>query len=113
MDIVVKENPAYIPYMNKTQFLQIFFGGSSSGKSFFITDKIVLDVLNGVNWLCCRNVGNTIKRSVFNEITKSISSMGVKQYFAINKSDMLITCKLNEKQIMFCGLDRPKKHCPV
>ena len=109
MDIVVKENPAYIPYMNKPQFLQIFFGGSSSGKSFFITDKIVLDVLNGVNWLCCRNVGNTIKRSVFNEVTKSISSMGVKQYFAINKSDMLITCKLNEKQIMFCGLDDVEK----
>ena len=109
MDIVVKENPAYIPYMNKPQFLQIFFGGSSSGKSFFITDKIVLDVLNGVNWLCCRNVGNTIKRSVFNEITKSISSMGVKEYFAINKSDMLITCKLNEKQIMFCGLDDVEK----
>lgn len=109
MDIVVKENPAYIPYMNKPQFLQIFFGGSSSGKSFFITDKIVLDVLNGVNWLCCRNVGNTIKRSVFNEITKSISSMGVKQFFSINKSDMLITCKLNEKQIMFCGLDDVEK----
>lgn len=109
MDIIVKENPAYIPYMNKPQFLQIFFGGSSSGKSFFITDKIVLDVLNGVNWLCCRNVGNTIKRSVFNEITKSISSMGVKQFFSINKSDMLITCKLNEKQIMFCGLDDVEK----
>lgn len=109
MDIVVKENPAYLPYMNKPQFLQIFFGGSSSGKSFFITDKIVIDTLNGVNWLCCRNVGNTIKRSVFNEITKSISNMGVKQYFSINKSDFVITCKLNDKQIMFCGLDDPEK----
>lgn len=109
MNIVVKENPAYIPYMNKPQFLQIFFGGSSSGKSFFITDKIVLDVLNGVNWLCCRNVGNTIKRSVFNEITKSISNMEVRQYFSINKSDMVITCKLNEKQILFCGLDDVEK----
>lgn len=109
MNIVVKENPAYLPYMNKPQFLQIFFGGSSSGKSFFITDKIVLDVLNGCNYLCCRNVGNTIKRSVFNEVTKSISSMGLREYFGINKSDMIITCKLNEKQILFCGLDDPEK----
>lgn len=109
MNIVVKENPAYIPYFNKEQFLQIFFGGSSSGKSFFITDKIVLDTLNGVNWLCCRNVGNTIKRSVFNEVTKSITTMGLKEYFSINKSDMIITCKLNEKQILFCGLDDPEK----
>ena len=109
IDIKVKENPAYIAYLNKPQFLQIFYGGSSSGKSFFITDKIVLDVLNGCNYLCCRNVGNTIKRSVFNEVTKSISNIGVKDYFSINKSDMIITCKLNEKQILFCGLDDPEK----
>lgn len=109
MDIRVVENPVYIPYFNKPQFLQIFFGGSSSGKSFFITDKIVLDTLKGVNWLCCRNVANTIKRSVFNEVTKSISSMGLTQHFSINKSDMIITCKLNEKQILFCGLDDVEK----
>ena len=109
IDIKVKENPAYIAYLNKPQFLQIFYGGSSSGKSFFITDKIVIDVLSGCNYLCCRNVGNTIKRSVFNEVTKSISNIGVKDYFSINKSDMIITCKLNEKQILFCGLDDPEK----
>lgn len=95
--------------MNKPQFLQIFFGGSSSGKSFFISDKIVLDVLNGVNWLCCRNVANTIKRSVFNEVTKSISNMGLTGYFTVNKSDMIITCKVNKKQILFCGLDDVEK----
>lgn len=109
MDIRVVENPVYIPYFNKPQFLQIFFGGSSSGKSFFISDKIVLDTLDGCNWLCCRNVANTIKRSVFNEITKSISSMGLTDKFAINKSDMIITCKLNNKQILFCGLDDVEK----
>lgn len=109
MNVDVKVNPAYLPYLNKPQFLQIFFGGSSSGKSFFITDKIVLDVLAGCNYLCCRNVGNTIKKSVFNEITKSISNMGVKHLFAINKSDMVITCKRNEKQILFAGLDDPEK----
>lgn len=102
-------NPTYLPFLNKHHFLQIFFGGSSSGKSFFITDKIVLDTLDGCNWLCCRNVGNTIKRSVFNEVVKSISSMGLREHFAINKSDMIITCKLNEKQILFCGLDDPEK----
>ena len=109
MNIVVKENPTYIPYLNKPQFLQIFFGGSSSGKSFFISDKIVLDVLDGCNYLCCRNVASTIKRSVFNEITKSISNMGVAQFFAVNKSDMMITCLLNGRQILFCGLDDVEK----
>lgn len=109
MNITVKENPAYLPYMNKPQFLQIFFGGSSSGKSFFLTDKIVIDNLQGCNWLCCRNVARTIRNSIFNEITKSISNMGVKKYYSINKSDMVITCKLNNKQILFCGLDDVEK----
>lgn len=109
INVNVKVNPAYLPYLDKQQFLQIFYGGSSSGKSFFITDKIVLDNLSGCNWLCCRNVGNTIKRSVFNEVTKSITNMGLRQYYSINKSDMIITCNLNEKQILFCGLDDPEK----
>ena len=109
MNIVVKENPAYIPYLNKEQFLQIFFGGSSSGKSYFLSDKIVLDVIDGCNYLCCRNVGNTIRKSIFNEITKSISKMGLREYFSINKSDLVITCKINEKQILFSGLDDPEK----
>ena len=109
MQVKVKTNPAYLPYLNKPQFLQIFFGGSSSGKSYVISDKIVAECYGGVNWLCCRNVAGTIRRSVFNEITKSISSMGLKKYFAINKSDMIITCKRNEKQILFCGLDDPEK----
>ena len=95
--------------MNKPQFLQIFFGGSSSGKSFFLTDKTVIDNLQGCNWLCCRNVARTIRNSIFNEITKSISNMGVKKYYSINKSDMVITCKLNNKQILFCGLDDVEK----
>ncbi len=109
MNIQVKVNPAYLPYMDKEQFLQIFFGGSSSGKSYFITDKIVIDNLQGCNWLCCRNVAKTIRNSIFNEITKSISNMGVKSLYSINKSDMVITCKVNNKQILFCGLDDVEK----
>lgn len=109
MQIKVKTNPIYAKYGNKPQFLQIFFGGSSSGKSYFLSDKIVAECYKGVNWLCCRNVANTIKCSVFNEITKSISNMGLTQKFSINKSDMIITCKHNNKQILFCGLDDSEK----
>ena len=52
IDIDVKVNPAYLPYMNKTQFNQIFFGGASSGKSYFLGQKIAIDNLNGCNYLC-------------------------------------------------------------
>lgn len=109
MNIDVKVNPAYLPYLNKPQFNQIFYGGSSSGKSYFLAQKIVTDNLNGVNWLCCRNVARTIRNSTFNEINKAISKMGLKQFYQVNKSDMAITCKLNDKQILFAGLDDPEK----
>ena len=96
-------------YLNKPQFMQIFFGGSSSGKSYFICQKIVLDNLAGANYLICRNVASTIRRSTFNEIKKAISNMGLSKYYKINSTDMLITNILNGRQIMFVGLDDPEK----
>ena len=102
-------NPLYYDYLNKPQFNQIFFGGSSSGKSYFLAQKIVLDNLNGCNWLCCRNVAKTIRNSIFNEINKCIINMNMSKFYSINKTDMVITCKLNNKQIMFAGLDDVEK----
>lgn len=111
-------NPVYRDYLNKKQKTQIFFGGSSSGKSFFIAQKIVLDCLGGnyngvkregVNWLCCRNVARTIRNSIYNQIVKTIYDMGLEEYFKINKSDMVITCTENGKQILFNGLDDVEK----
>ena len=109
IDIDVKVNPAYLPFLDKPQFMQIFFGGSSSGKSFFICQKIVIDNLKDANWLVCRNVARTIRNSVFNEIKKTISTMGMSKYYNINRSDMVITNKLNSRQILFAGLDDPEK----
>ena len=102
-------NKAYRPYMKENRRYQIYFGGSSSGKSYFLAQRCVLDVLKGRNYLCCRNVGNTIKKSIFNEITKAISFFKLKDYFNINKSDLVITCTLNNKQILFSGLDDTEK----
>lgn len=109
MTIKLRANPVYIPYFDKPQYTQIFFGGSSSGKSYFLAQKIVLDNLNGCNWLCCRNVAKTIRRSVFNEIKKAINNIGLSSYYKINSSDMVITNKINGKQILFAGLDDPEK----
>ncbi|UZQ49846.1 PBSX family phage terminase large subunit [Clostridium kluyveri] len=104
-------NPVYLKYqLNNKNRYQIYYGGSSSGKSFSLAQRTVLNVFNGNrNYLIVRNVQNTIKRSCFNEISKAISSFKIMDYFNINKSDMVITCKLNNRQILFCGLDDPEK----
>ena len=109
MNINVKANKVYLPYFNKPQFTQIFYGGSSSGKSYFLGQKVVLDNMNGVNWLICRNTASTINKSVFNEVMKAISRMGLAQYYAVNRTNMTITNVLNGRQILFCGLDDPEK----
>lgn len=103
-------NDFYIPYLNSETRTQIFYGGSSSGKSFFLSQRVVLDVLiHGRNYLIVRNVANTIKNSVYNQVVKTIIDMGVTQEFEIKKGEMTITCRKNNKQILFAGLDDVEK----
>ncbi len=100
-------------YLEKAMFnknrYQIYFGGSSSGKSFFLAQRCILDVTQGRNYLITRNTAKTIRKSVFNEVVKAISNFKLTKYFKINKSELVITCTTNNKQILFCGLDDPEK----
>nr|UWI48550.1 PBSX family phage terminase large subunit [Clostridioides difficile] len=104
-------NPIYLKHqLNNNNRYQIYFGGSSSGKSFSLAQRTVLDVFKGNrNYLIVRNVQSTLKRSCLNEITKAISNFKLNEYFQVNKTDMIITCRLNNKQILFCGLDDVEK----
>lgn len=107
MDIYV--NDSYMPFLTDNTRTQIFYGGSSSGKSFFLSQRVVIDVLKGRNYLVVRNVANTVRHSVYNQIVKAIIELGVKHLFNVSKSEMTITCKLNNKQILFAGLDDVEK----
>lgn len=98
-------NSCYLPYLQCQKSRQIFFGGSSSGKSVFIAQRNSLDVLSGRNYLIVRNVAKTLNKSVWNETNKAISLLHLQEYFNVGKSEMVITAKNNGKQILFCGLD--------
>lgn len=102
-------NKRYRPYIKSQHRTQIFFGGSSSGKSYFLAQRTVIDVCEGRNYLVCRNVQGTIKKSVFNEIMKAIARFKLTEYFIVNKTDMVITCISNQCQIIFVGLDDVEK----
>jgi phage terminase large subunit len=110
MDIEFQVNTAYDPYIDAdTPRTQIYFGGSSSGKSVFLAQRAVFDVIRGKrNYLVVRNVARTTRASVFNEITKAIQGAGLTDKFSINKSDLVITCA-NGCQILFAGLDDVEK----
>jgi phage terminase large subunit len=105
-------NDLYKQYaLNNQHRIQIYYGGSSSGKSYAIVgQRTVLDILDGKrNYLICRNTGNTIDHSVWNEVINAINTMNLAPYFKANKSSKVITCTLNRKQIIFKGLDDVQK----
>jgi phage terminase large subunit len=102
-------NPVYLPHLNNLSRTQIFYGGSGSGKSVFLAQRCIWDMLQGGrNYLICRQVGRTVRKSVFNEVYKVITDWGVISLFDVNKTDGVITCH-NGYQILFVGLDDPEK----
>lgn len=105
-------NDYFFPYLNCDAREQIFCGGSSSGKSYFILgQRTIYDLLKGGrNFIIARNVGKTNRVSTFNEVTKAIyRSEGLSNLFHIQKTDLTITCKQNGYQAYFQGLDDVEK----
>lgn len=102
-------NPMYVPHLQNMARTQIFYGGAGSGKSVFLAQRCIMDILQGGrNYLICRAVGRTIRGSVYTEICRVISGWGLDGLFTINKTDMLITCS-NGYQVIFAGLDDIEK----
>jgi len=103
-------NNAYAPYLKCQARTQIYFGGSSSGKSKFVVgQRPVYHLLEGGhNYLICRQTKTSIRGSVATEINKIIDEWGLSDLFSINKTDGTITC-VNGYQIAFAGLDDVEK----
>jgi len=110
MEARLRINKAYKPLLDNMSRVQILYGGSSSGKSVFKAQQVWFDLLyNKRNYLVCRAVARTLRRSVLNEIRKAITEAGVSDMFDINKSEGIITCKPSRKQALFAGLDDVEK----
>lgn len=102
-------NKAYQPFIADAYSRQteIFYGGSSSGKSNFVAHRAIINLLQGGhNYLCVRKVSNSLAKSVYNELKKAISDLKVEGLF--NCIQGLITC-VNGYQILFSGMDDPEK----
>ena len=112
LDLAVM-NEVYLPQLKNMARVQILYGGSSSGKSKFKAQQVILDVLDNIrtggrNWLICRQVGRTIRGSVAQEVNRVITEWGLSEFFDINKTDGTITAA-NGYQVIFSGLDDVEK----
>lgn len=101
-------NKKIYDFLGKQSDIIICFGGSGSGKSFTKAQRVISDLLRGRQYLILRKTQVSILRSVYNEILEKISLMELDDYFIFNKGRE-ITCKLNNCQVIFCGVDNPQK----
>ena len=114
IDIKIKKrvfNDVYYPFLtNKDRYL-IFYGGGSSGKSFFIAQRYIYKLLTSkrCNLLVVRQTGDTNRKSTFPLLKQVINQWNLNKYFKVNESDMRIKLLINGNEIAFAGLDDVEK----
>ena len=102
--------PVYRPYLDDYKRYNVFYGGASSGKSYFVNQRDFFRMISepGRNYVVLRKVDKTVKLSVFAEAKKFINEHNLHRLFKINKTDQLITC-VNGNHMIFKGMDDPEK----
>lgn len=85
-------------------------GGRASGKSSFIAQEIILDIIKyPITVLCVRKVGNTLQESCYEQIKEAIDQLNLNDYFKLNISPLKITYIPRGNAIIFRGADDPAK----
>ena len=95
-----------------SHFIEVWYGGASSGKSHGVVQKVVLKALKQWNhprkvlWL--RKVDRTIKDSIFTDVIDCLSTWRLLSLCKVNNSDRTIHLP-NGAVFLFKGMDDPEK----
>ncbi|KDA46172.1 PBSX family phage terminase large subunit [Ligilactobacillus animalis] len=95
-----------------SKFIEVWYGGASSGKSHGVVQKVVLKSL--LNWryprkvLWLRKVDRTLKDSIFADVLDCLSRWQLLALCKVNNSDRTITLP-NKAVFLFKGMDDPEK----
>ena len=110
MQTVVRTNPVYSQFYKDQTRTLIFYGGAGSGKSVFVSSKVLRRVCEETphKILVIRKVANTIKDSVYQELIERVSEWGIGRHVVVNKTDKTFTFD-NGNVILCKGLDEPEK----
>jgi len=104
-------SPKLYPLLEDYSHRYEFYKGSAgSGKSYFITQKIILRCLRqgGIRIAVCRRYATTLRNSCFQTFKDILSSWKIKDYCKIRETDMNIKF-CNGSEIIFLGLDEETK----
>ena len=95
-----------------SRFVEVWYGGASSGKSHGVVQKVVLKALKHwkyprkVLWL--RKVDRTIQDSIFTDVLDCLSTWKLLPLCKVNKSNRTINLP-NGAVFLFKGMDDPEK----
>ncbi|RCW44227.1 PBSX family phage terminase large subunit [Paenibacillus prosopidis] len=86
-------------------------GGRGSTKSSFVAIEIILGIMSDSNANCIalRKVKDTLRDSVYEQLSWAIEVLGVDDYWHKSISPLGLTYKPTGQQIRFRGADKPKK----
>ena len=104
-------NDVYLPFLDNTDRYLVFYGGGSSGKSYFIAQRYIYKLIHPkrCNLLVVRQTGDSNRTSTFALFKQVISNWNLSEHFKVNESDMRIKCLLTKNEIAFRGLDDVEK----
>lgn len=102
-------NEAYIPYLNREEKFQVFYGGAGSGKSYFIVQNLILKLLKQKQKLMVvRQTFATHRDSTFAEFKSALEYMGILDLCKISKTTLDIELP-SGSTIIFKGADEESK----
>lgn len=104
-------NKVYLPYLEDySKRFEVYYGGAGSGKSVFVTQKLLYKLLRYPNrkLLVTRLVGNSLRDSCFALFKSMLGDWGIYEDCKINKTDLTIELP-NGSVILFKGLDDEEK----
>lgn len=103
-------NDTYFPHLQDySKRYEIYYGGAGSGKSVFLTQKLLIkSMARRRKVLVIRKFATTLKDSVFQLFIDTLKQWNIYSYCKINLSTYTITLP-NESIILFKGLDNEEK----
>jgi phage terminase large subunit len=89
----------------------LFYGGRGSTKSSFVSLVIIYLLVNNpqIHALATRQVGNTLRDSVYSQLSWAIDTLGLMEKFKRSTSPLEITYLPTGQKIYFRGADDPLK----
>ena len=100
----------FFPYLQDyTKRWEVYYGGAGSGKSYFITQKIIIRCCREpIRVLVCRRYASTLRNTCFALFKEVLVKWQLTPYVKINESDFRIRFQ-NGSEIIMTGLDEETK----